>query len=538
MKRLRDLRVGRRLGASFVTLSLLIVAAAGTGLWGLQRQRDIRHRLDRLEQVKDDVHQMRFEAADIAGWQGLVVADADTFGGAYATSPTAYNREGELAAKEAISAALDTAHTADMTADERTRWGQLKGAWDAFFTWDDKAMGWLKEGTAAARARALKSINGGEAAAAYRKVLDIADALETSVNQRIASLRTNADTVDGTSREVLVASLSVALILSLVLSLLVTRSVVGPLRVVVSALRRLATGDLTVQTGLSSADELGLLGRTVDETASSLRATVLALSRHADSLSRSATRLSGVSEHISASAAQTSTRSATVAGTAERVSTNVHTVAAGSDEMGASIREIARSAAEAARVAAAAVATAQAANDTVTRLGESSAEIGNVVQTITSIAGQTNLLALNATIEAARAGEAGRGFAVVAGEVKDLSQETAQATEDITKRVDALQANAASAAEAIHDIADVIAKINDFQATIASAVEEQTATTAEMNRNVAEAAGGSGEIATEIASLAQAAADTTAGVDESRHAAADLARMSVELRGLVAQFQV
>ena len=131
---------------------------------------------------------------------------------------------------------------------------------------------------------------------------------------------------------------------------------------------------------------------------------------------------------------------ATAAG---QVSTNVQTVSAGSEQMGASIREIAQNASEVSRVAGQAVTAADQTTATVAKLGESSLEIAGVVKVITSIAEQTNLLALNATIEAARAGEAGKGFAVVANEVKELAQETAKATQDITARVEAIQADTA-----------------------------------------------------------------------------------------------
>jgi methyl-accepting chemotaxis protein len=212
-------------------------------------------------------------------------------------------------------------------------------------------------------------------------------------------------------------------------------------------------------------------------------------------------------------------------------------VSAGSEQMGASIREISQNAAEAARVAEEAVGVTATTSATMAKLGESSAEIGNVIKVITSIAEQTNLLALNATIEAARAGEMGKGFAVVASEVKDLAQETARATEDISRRVQAIQADTTGAVTAIEEITRVIARISDFQTTIASAVEEQTATTAEMNRSVGEAATGTGQIAENITGVADAARLTTEGVSQSQHATAELARMSAELTDLVSTFR-
>lgn len=65
-------------------------------------------------------------------------------------------------------------------------------------------------------------------------------------------------------------------------------------------------------------------------------------------------------------------------------------------------------------------------------------KITEAVDLITDIASQTGLLSLNASIEAARAGEAGKGFAVVATEIQHLSQESGDSAQKITEIVQTL----------------------------------------------------------------------------------------------------
>ncbi|MEV4637526.1 methyl-accepting chemotaxis protein [Actinoplanes sp. NPDC049548] len=537
--RISDVSVGKRLGASFLVLVLLIVVAAAAGWWGMRQQSESQHRVAVLEKLRSQIQDVEYYAADVSGWQSLWVNDVAAYGFEYLSGADEFNRQGLLDSKDSVYKLLAKIDTRNLTDGERATFAKLKPAWDDFFAWDDRMLKWLEADDSQATLRkVMDSINDGDAADSWGVVLDVTSELYKSVLARAEKLSAQAADVRATSERVLYGTLGLALILAGLLAVWATRSVVGPLAVVVAALRRLAGRDLTVRTDLRRGDELGKLGEALNTTAASLRDTVASIAGHAGTIATASGDLSRISARVADSSEHVDNQAAAVARAAGDVSGNVRTLEAGSREMGSAIDEISRNAGEAARVAAEAVTVVERTNVSVGKLGVSSAEISAVVGLITSIAEQTNLLALNATIEAARAGEMGKGFAVVAGEVKDLAQETAKATETIGRLVQTIQSDTGDAVTAIAQIGSVVTRISDIQTLIAAAVEEQTATTGEMGRNVTEAAQSSRDIAANIAGVSTAVGETTTVVREAQASAQDLARTSAELEKLVAGFTV
>lgn len=230
-----------------------------------------------------------------------------------------------------------------------------------------------------------------------------------------------------------------------------------------------------------------------------------------------------------------------VANSAEQASLNVATVAAASEEMSASIHEIATQVQTSANISTNAVSQSQFANQKIGGLAGAAQKIGEVLTIITDIASQTNLLALNATIEAARAGEAGKGFAVVASEVKNLASQTATATDEISQQITSIQEETQQSVQAIEDIHTTITQLSEISASISAAVEQQGIATQEITRSIQEASNRTDEVTntiSEVRDRAQRGVDVASTVKSSTgDIATQTSELSTEIENFLGQIR-
>lgn len=363
----------------------------------------------------------------------------------------------------------------------------------------------------------------------------------------------------------ILAFLIASTIASLVLVVVINRSVVSPIKNMTEGMTSISKGDFETEiVGISKSNEIGDMARAlqvfkenaiekrtldevtqrrsdeqrlrsekIEELVSEFRRSCrLAL----DAVTVSASEMYDNAKATTVTASNAIEQSSAVAAASEEAAVNVQTVASATEELTASIGEINIQIDQSNHVAQKAATDAKQTTETMGTLSCASQEIGNVISLISDIADQTNLLALNATIEAARAGEAGKGFAVVASEVKSLANQTGRATEEISKRVEDIQAISEKAVVAMSDIGRTIDKMNEISMAVSSAMEEQTSATKEISRNIAEASSGASEVNTNIAHISSGAQETGVAADHVLTAAAKMRQHSENINTNIESF--
>lgn len=288
--------------------------------------------------------------------------------------------------------------------------------------------------------------------------------------------------------------------------------VARPLAQAVEAIRRVASGDLTVHFAAQSQDEVGALLQAADEMSSRLRSMIGDVEHSLVSLSSQAKSLVNISEDVSAASGDQNAEASAMAACVEEMSSSINQVARHAELARQMAADASHRAENGTQVVGQATDTmgqiavvVRQAGQTVRQLDGLSEQIAEVVTVIRDIADQTNLLALNAAIEAARAGEAGRGFAVVADEVRKLAERTTQSTLQITDTVSKIQhgarlavehmengvqqvdsgvSSASDAANSLQAIRDGAGQVGDAVSGISEALREQDSASRDIALNV------------------------------------------------------
>ncbi|MCG8686231.1 MAG: methyl-accepting chemotaxis protein [Desulfobacterales bacterium] len=335
---------------------------------------------------------------------------------------------------------------------------------------------------------------------------------DTKLAGAIALLTSSKTVMDNTLQVVytLVIVYLCCIVLIIPVALFFSGSMVKSILNVTASLKDVAEGegDLTKRIEIKSKDEIGELSQwfnlfieklqtmivDISSSSHSLSQSVQVTRKEATDISDNSSKMLDITNTVTRSTSEMSAGISSISQVVGQASDNLDIVASSTEEMTATINEIAKNAETARAMSSETGQKIEAAGEKVIQLGQDAKEINTFTESINEISEQTNLLALNATIEAARAGEAGKGFAVVAGEIKELANQTAAATQDIKTKIDNIMASSTSTVEEMDTISKTFGNMNDVVNDIASAIEEQSATTKEIADNTATVATGISEV--------------------------------------------
>jgi methyl-accepting chemotaxis protein len=322
------------------------------------------------------------------------------------------------------------------------------------------------------------------------------------------------------------------------LAILISRSIVGPIKDFAQLLGKVAKGDLTVAAQVDSEDEIGQLGTSLNHALSQIRHSIQEVAQASASVASGATELSASAEQMMTTTNEIAKGGETLHTVTESVASAVTQFLASVEHVAGNVRISVDQAEKAVAATAAGTKGGKATGKRMERVKGATRNISEAILVIQEIAQQTNLLSLNAAIEAAKAGEKGKGFAVVAEEVRKLAERSRQATVDIEKLVYETHEAVAESASAVLATCDHMDAIHSNISSIASNVGEIGTATTEQSSTGNEIAKRMNESAREVGKNATATQQLSAAVQEITRTASNLARLSDRMALSVAQFQV
>ena len=281
-----------------------------------------------------------------------------------------------------------------------------------------------------------------------------------------------------TGRSIMAGGALAAILAGILISLLITRAITGPVRRIIAGLDE-------------GSSEVGAASR----------------------------QMASASESLAVGASQQ-------AASAEETSSSLEEVASMTRKTADHARQAHRLMEETSQDVSSAVGSMTELTSAMEEISRASAETSQIIKTIDEIAFQTNLLALNAAVEAARAGQSGAGFAVVADEVRNLAMRSAEAARNTASLIEGTVKRIAEGSELVRVTDERFGTVSDRTGTVGDLVSQIAAASGEQAQGIE-------QVNTAVAEMEEVIQKNAAQAEESAGASNQMQLQAVHMAGFV-----
>ncbi|MCR1990949.1 methyl-accepting chemotaxis protein [Bacillus subtilis] len=427
-----------------------------------------------------------------------------------------------------------------------------------------------------------ETIHFGEERTLRKEVVDPAvNKLSDRLDQEVEDLKDEIRGNGKMSQSLIIIVTGISVMLGIVLSIMLLKSIMVPLRSINKQLEEIAHGeaDLTKKVIVKNKDEFGQLAKSFNSFTHSLSQIVKQISSSSEQVAASSEELSAsaeesksTSEHISRAmqmAAESNVKQSSMTEkSAEFITELLDSISSVASNTG-NIADLSSSMRDKAEIGSKSVnkmldqmkfidKSVDSAGNGLQALVASTAEISDISSLITTISEQTNLLALNAAIEAARAGEQGKGFAVVAEEVRKLADETNKSANHIQLVVATIQNESIETVNNIkvvqenvssgivlsqettgnfNEILNLVEQVTSQIQEVAAATQQLTSGVEVIQHTVHTLAAGTKETSANTEAVAKSSEEQLHSMEEISYAAESLSQLAEELQTVINRFK-
>jgi methyl-accepting chemotaxis protein len=374
------------------------------------------------------------------------------------------------------------------------------------------------------------------------------DKIDPAVQQLVRYQESRSQAANATAEAVylegrwaLVLGTLVALVLSLVIGILITRSITAPVIDCIGFTGLLAQGDFSKDVPevlRQRGDEMGDLAKAFHTMTADIRELLTELSLAVQTVASASTELSASTEEMAATTSQIAKTTDSQRGGSEQMSSAIAELSASIDEVSQSAQGTLKMMESALEATQRGDAAGGASQEAMSEIQVTAGQIAAAVTVITEIANQTNLLSLNAAIEAAKAGTQGKGFAVVAEEVRKLAEHSGASAKTIAEHIESARKAVGKGTATVTLTVDLLKQIRASLEQFAAQTRQVTVATMEQSRAGSEVARSVEKHVQEATATASATAQMSATTTEIARTVSDLARVADKLNGLAKRFRL